>query len=689
MIPPLLQSGIDLTTPDQTTGMLYVAVAVIGFLAVGVLAIRYRARYLGLSERQREEKQHRTRSKYVQTPDAARFKPDVDFEAKRPELRRLVDPDVDVDRDVATLRGAAAEVAGEAAMLLGARFENVPQFSRRLLGMALYVLVTGALAVSTGALVQALQQDTPRLTPATWPAKALTETTALLGLIDQSLAAVPGGDFLFTFGILVWTLLYEHWFVTAGLLALAAGTAWYLDDQLVAEYRVAVPIPTPRSVVAYVAAVTAGYWALALGIVGIGRIVDAVQTARVVAVVVSTVLAVNLLCLLIWRAREEFRDLGTWRGRSREPLDAELWTRFEDSIDAPAPEAADAQALAARLDEVAPGWDATLETRVAKAYLAVRLLGIGIALVVAPLLPVYTVVALTRVPELAAGVAAAPQTIQVFVLVAALLALAAVAYALRGSWGTVRDALVDLGGRVSIRALMLRRGVPFIAAVVAYLLAWAFTNNVLISAAVAVVGVVIGYIIYQFLERVIYRVTFWERTDEEPFAITIQSYALTDADGTVRPYVEVNGKYQLARDDVDDLLDAVVETCETVAKGKRPEPSLAQWYGQDLLELGLADEAESLGSASLLEALESDRFAGVGAVDGGRAWEHGRKRILDAYRPVGSYTTTEDLEAAQAAVPTPIWDGWQTRLRRQGLVRGRDEVFRLERDPWAELTEGT
>jgi hypothetical protein len=648
MMDMLLQAGggFSVSAPDQTQGQFYIAIGVMLVLALGTIAIRIRSNYVGLDGDQADHKRDLRRAKYGQQPRTLRFGRGADLRDEYGRIREFCTDGGEPDQDRPTLSSAAVEIYREAALLFGARFENVPQFTRRLGVLGVWVIVTGALAVSTGAIVQLLQSGgSLGLQPATWPQKALVETISFLALYGQFAGMVPGGSLLFQGVRSLFELLYQHWYVPGGGLVLAAAAGWWLDDRTDVDLRLRVPLPAPRRVLRDVAFGTAAVWAGVLVVTGIGRIADAATAARLLAVAVGLVGSVALLVLGAYRAWQATLVLRGWDGRL------------------------------------------AMESTEAQAYIVTRVVGIGLAVLVAPLVPVWTVVGLSKLPVVIGGIAAAPAPVKVLAATVLLVAIAALLYGLRGAWPTVRSALREVTGRASLAAVAIRRGVPLATGALAYLIVWSFTNQVLLSISAALFGVVVGYGLYWALEAALYKLGGLDFGNDRDRSVRLAAYDLPDADGNRHTLVEVNGDYRLAREDPGALADAVVTVGEAVQQRQDPDPCLAQWYASDLLELGLVDEARSLGDRRLLALVDDGYAVAAGEGEPGRAWEHARKRLVNELRPVGSATDRDDLKDAQEDVPTPFYEAWEERLRRIGLLVERGDVLRLERDPWQELGE--
>lgn len=172
-------------------------------------------------------------------------------------------------------------------------------------------------------------------------------------------------------------------------------------------------------------------------------------------------------------------------------------------------------------------------------------------------------------------------------------------------------------------------------------------------------GAVVAMVMYGLVERAKYRLSILERERSPPRELAVQGYRLRGADGSRHPFALVNGRLELARDDVDDLVEEVIDAVGSIQVGQSVDASLGTWHARTLLEVGQPGEDRT-----------RDRID-----------EHARKLLVDELRPVGSLTDTDDVERACRAVPESAWRGWLDDLRGD-VVLDHGETFELVRDPW-------
>lgn len=103
----------------------------------------------------------------------------------------------------------------------------------------------------------------------------------------------------------------------------------------------------------------------------------------------------------------------------------------------------------------------------------------------------------------------------------------------------------------------------------------------------------------------------------------------------------MNGRHDLAREQIDDLVDGIVAAVEAIQDAERVEPSLGSWYAADMLKIGRVDEAESIAAAE----------------------ERARKTIMNELRPVGRPHRLDQLERAGRKVSLEAWRQTYDELR--------------------------
>lgn len=653
----LLQSAkYEISAPGETSGQVWIAAAVLIVGGLVILAGRYRARVAGLTRAQRRHALRLQRGLYAQRPDTIRLRADTDFSSNRNIIRALVDPGRKHDASGVTIRGAIGDTFGELRALVGGRLQRVPVAAQRLGALGLWTAITGALAVSTGLIIQVLRTDIGGgFDLSALPQRILNASSTAIDELLAVLGSLPGGDvavsLLVAYGLLAGQWLYTHWYVGAAALLGLAVASYLFDRRSDTPDRGAVGLPTPRYVLSRGVLVAVAVW---IGIVFTGIAVDAAQDGRWIEMGAALAGVASIGGLLIGIGISKlYRAQAEWRSRTA-------------AGHAPWP------------------------TRIA---LSIRALGVVTALVVAPLVPVYTVVALTKLPTVIAAFLVADRILQVAVVAWACVGVGILAWLVRSSLRDVGRGLLALVGRLSLRALILKRGIPAAAGVLAYLLTFSFLGAVIPAVVLAFIGVLLGYLFYSALEAAAYRISLWEASPTAPRTITVQAYHLQDADGWVHPVAVVNGRHRLARDDPEDLTAAVIETAEQLSAGERPDPSYASWFATDLIENGIVDERESLGEPGFLRAVEEGRVARAlqDPEAPGRAWEHTRKRLIDTLRGtrggVGRVTPRWEIDRAHNGEPEPMWSAFEDRLRRAGVITSTGDGIRLERDPWANLTE--
>jgi hypothetical protein len=629
----LLQtSDISVGVPDQTRGQLYLAVGLLVLSLVGVLVFRYLSAGSGLVGQAADHQQVIRGALDEQTPRVERFDAGavrdgaVDVRGRLDGLFDRTETD-GLGDDRPTLRRAGREATAAAVAAWRDRVDGIPAAVVRALELAAMVVLFGAVAVSTGAVVALLGADPSYPSMSGFIAEVSTLLDTAGGTGSSIVTAFPFAGLLFTlalaYGILLAQWLYQQWALLAAALVVAAVVVYYLQERRDSFDTVDELVSRPRRTGARVLTVLVATWATgagvatAFGVAGFGGFgADAV--AFLLSLAVSVWLTYWLLAPRVRGLRRRLRSVAGDRAAENAAL--------------------------------------LLSQRVITA-----LSGVAGVLVV-----VYAVVAVAdgRLGRILTAYAAASTDIQAAVALLALLVLGGLAYQIRKAWPDIRGAAGAALSRKTMRAVVLGRGVPLGAVAVGYVLAWTLGRSIVLA---VVAGIVLGLIargVYILVRRARYRQTLRTSSASRPSSVTVRGYVLEDADGGVHYYATV--------DDTAVVADAAAEALAEIGPMVRE----------------LAADGEVATRQSMLAA---EYLTEYGIVDRDEGREKTRERIRKAaVRPVrnagGRMSRSEwDDEFDREEFPQSLVDERLAELR-DCLRRGPETVV-LKRDPWRQTVD--
>lgn len=547
-------SGVEV--PAVTPATYVLGLMIVVALIIGLLAVRFSAEDANLSDQAKAHRTHLIGAKAEQTPggrslDAAAIRDgSVDVPAAIRELLSVAGED-DVETDgaaggsITAARRAIREAWGE-------QVGSVPALTLLALRRALWVGLTGAVALETAVIIQHLQSepDYPTL------AELYADTAYYVGQGVEggrgALEAFPYASLLWdltlAYGILAGQWLYQHWYAVVAVLVVGGVVVTLLTR--VAPYD---PSPTDRAPLHYRLAFWLGVGTITwttgtataglLDLAGIGRAdLAGIGTAGVV-----------LAGACIWslkprvqRARTTLRVL---------PLTDGLLLLVARAI-------------------------ASVVRVTATVALALTLVYLGVAIASGGLGGVLS--------------AWAGATVGIKLLTVVLLGVlvAALAWQLRSARTEIATAIRDAGSRAVVRTVIVQRGIPLATVAVAYVLAWGFGRSIAVAIAAAVlVGVLVraGIVL---LTRLRYR-SATRNSDRMPSRIAVRGYVLPDADGREHYYVELgSGSTAVAAPEQDIAVREAARVIHEVARGEDVTPSVATHHADQLLEVGRVNREE-------------------------------------------------------------------------------------------------
>lgn len=618
---PVLQSTIDLGRTSDPTGQFAIAAAVLVVIYAVIIALRYRARFSGLSETKARHRAALTGSKRDQTPRSLYVPLDRDPVDVEEELRRLFDRGSRYVDDRATFLEAAGSMRTSVRASLHPVTSRVSTYVLRLVSLAWLVAIFGALAVSTEAVIYYLGgtltvDDLDRVVD-----KVVVLTNDVLVAGESFVTGFPYGatvwDFTFALATLAWEWAYMHYAVVAAvLLAIAAAVGWM-------EWRLEDP-PETRLYTSWFRLYTLSVGSIALvwlvGVVpaSVGDVAGVPGAGRLLGFLAAVVTAAAIWLLAV---RGFVRRL---QERSRSAADA---------------------------------------TPIVRGYLVVRRAGLLAAVPSSVLVVAYVVVlvATGKLGRIVDAILTADASVQLAILAVVVSIGVAIGYLLRESWPDVQQSVRDNWSRVRFRTALLRRGVPLVGVLAGLMVATSLTDNLVIGTLLAVIGGIVAYYLWGLLERARYRLDLRPSSKRRPKDVLVQGYVLEDDDDETHPLAVINGRVEIARTSVDDVVDETIDAIAAIQGGEEYGPTIGTWHADNLLELGIVTEEETR--------------AGVR--------ERARKTIMDELRPVGRSRDLDDVERVAERIPEPIWNAVYDDLLDEVLIEREDSV-ELISDPWAE-----
>lgn len=639
--------------PDVTTGQKWTGIAIIIGMILAILYIWYRTRYVGLGPSNADAKDSIWTQLFHNEPSTLRIPARAEIDAYRSDLRELVADagSGSVDKREATVSGALADVRQSAAQTYAPILEKLPSSAVRSVELAALVVVLGAPAVSTAAILELLQSDGGVSLGAT--VAVVTDATinvTAFGL--EALTAFPYAGTLFAFGLtfalVTGEWLFANWYVTALLLIGGAAAVVVLDytrtreydDPLYADRRNLGFVAGKRVLAVWVAGVAPAVVFAGLGLEPVGALLGFLAA-----------LAVGAYYLQL-SAREAYRrlvEIGQW-GQTFEqwretglPADGEGSTR--STVD---------RALAG--------------------YLLARRVIVGSWVLVIPLVVAYVASGLSSgaYADVARAAVGAAPAVQVLLLACVLAPVAAVAYLGRRSVDDFVTGLRETWSRRRVRMAAFQRGVPVMVVVAVSAIVYSLTQTLWLAAVVAVVFGVVSRVIYELLMAAKYRVSMFDRLENTERSVLVEAYTLEvpsdDGDGQTLYYAKLNGSTDVLTDSPARFVDAVVDVYPDVSTRGDPTPTAPMWRARFALRYGILDAAE------------------VETAPGTKLWEKVRKRAMRTLRD-DEWAYRSDLEREAGELPQEHLESWLAWCERHGVVSVKsdasgDDVVLLKRDPW-------
>lgn len=560
----VLQSGIDVSVPRQTTEQYYFAVAAVAMAVVASIVAYWRINYSGLPDSQQENKSKLKEELYEQSPYSLRIPRGADpFEYVDDIVERLEaaetaqnggEPDLDAGTSVIE---AGWLILQDVIRAVDERLAGIPRLAQSLGLVAILTVVLGALAVSIDWIVGGLTSEPGTIAVGEVLGELVDITVSVLDAGHSVLTAFPYGGLVFdlTYAhlILFFQILYYRWYAVAVLLVALAIVITLLDLK--------VPEDVDKRLFTHQADTTLhaiGYAAL----IWLAGVVPATLGALVG--LVGPGAALGFICAFVvfawscWRASKRFRVRIHYASRIHWP----------------------------------EGSDRLLATYLLARYLAGALLAFA-----GPLVAIYAVVVIAegRVGQLLGAIGDASLPIQLTILVAVLGALAWTAYQARAQWPALRSAFANGFAEKRVRLAIFRRGSVALGVVFGAALGWALFGPL----AALPFGVLVGaavWTVHWITIRARHRSDLIPNPLEphEPFDALVQCYALPDTDGDIHYVADVGGRHRFARDDPRACAVDVATATEDFLAAEPLTPTVGEWHARDCFDYGIVDEEETI-----------------------------------------------------------------------------------------------
>lgn len=550
MIGPL-QSAPEYEVPGVTPAERVLAFGVLFLLAAALALLLWRSKYRGLPDRLARQKAELQGAVADADLHRARFTSGDALATGEPRLRALLRGEAETPPRTTD----AARDVGEAILSRALPYwRRAPPLVRRLGALAVGTAVFGALAVSTATIVRALRADGGEAAPPELVDLAASETAAFVAAVHAAVAGLPGvgalWEILTAIALIGGEWLYQHWYVSAVLLAVGAVLIHALHRR-VGEPDTGLVRSRPWAAVEATGVVVAA-WILGVGLWRVGTQVGSPRVGGTrLPIEPAMTISAGLAALFVIA-------LGITAGLRR------LHSGLQRSA-----RAAEGPSVAVAL------------------YLLARPLWSGLAAVLLPFVAVYVAVGLTRTPRVLVALLAASWYVQTAAVALAVGLAAVFALATREAWATVRKAASDVAARTGLRTKVVLWGAPATATVLATLLLYGLTRSWPAAIAVAgLLGAVIG-LVATWARRLWYRADFGT-PERSKNAVVVEAGTLEVAEAT-HYYARLNGTHHLLAPDADRLLADIQAAGGGLFEGGSPEPTIAAAYYDTADRVGILD----------------------------------------------------------------------------------------------------
>ncbi|QZP37086.1 hypothetical protein [Halobaculum magnesiiphilum] len=599
-MPDLLALGTvlqsDVSVPSTTPGQQFLAITVTVLLVLGAIIAYRRSQVWGLAAEHRDVREDVRAQRRRQTPAELKLTPETLADLPKHELRGRVDDlfDAEARETVTRFPGALLRIYRAVSVAWRDRVDWLPNLARKAFGLAVAVVVFGAVAVSSDAVIRLLQTD-PTAPP---PGSLVTVLTGAghTGVDVVGLYPFAGQLWQLTFAgaVLAAQWLYHQWvLIAAALIAIGVSVivldAWVRDREV--PDRV---IHDRRRAIGTALVSVASVWVAGVAPVLVSQeFTSPVWSGLAVAPLWVAFLAAGIAMLLgsgaVYRLTQ---GLGAAFAMSSIADDGwapvlGIWLSVLTVglvVGAVGPRAVDR--IRANIRAVAGARARPV------AALVVLQRALGVLSVVAGVLAVsYAVVGVSGGAwgaVLEAAATAPPET-QALLGVTVVAVGALLAYAVVDSWGDVSREVRAAMAQQAIRAQLLRRGVPWLGVFFAYALLSIILGSIPLAFAGAIVAGVVLRTGVRLADEAEYRADIRGMLEGErkPIIVAIRAMRV-DVDGREAYYVDCNGEQFL---DVNRsaVVDDVAAHALAAACGDTPPAADSRKFADYVFRIGIGD----------------------------------------------------------------------------------------------------
>lgn len=552
---------IDLDVQRVSQAQRTLAWVIAGLLVLALVVVLWRSRYAGLPGWARRRVSQFAAAKAATSYRTARFTDPATLQTADDVLLGLLDGD---EPDRPSTISALGQAHRELLDRVLPAYYRVPRPVRRLLALGLSILVLGPVAVSTAAIVSAIE-DGGQLPSLGWLAsRAVTYTGEAVSAVHAVVTAFPFLDvvwaILLGYGLLLAEWLYEHWPVWVVALLVGALLIHALERRLDEP-----PHPgTGRRAILHAGVVSIVVWIVGVGWVAIGRATDAPDLGAMIGAVAALLVAIGAVILGTFRYARSVR----------------------------------------RVARTATTEGAGTGGSVVRAYVVARHVWGGLAVLAVPFVLAYAAMAALALPAILAAWTRATLTVQAGTVFILLIAVAGVVLAVRDAWPELRAGLGETAADQQLRLALTWYGFPLLGTILGYILAYSLTRHIPLALGIAVAAGLLTPKLQHGLRRVKYAPDLG-RDRAVATRVTVEATPLTVDDQTDY-YARINGSTELLAPTPDDLVDAIQHVGTSLFHDGRAPPTVEGVYHDAAARVGLDDYREAARKS--VEAARKDLY---------------------------------------------------------------------------------
>lgn len=615
-VPIQIDVGVSGPTAEQTG----LAIGFLVLIAALLVAARWRMQFVGLSDEQTRNKKALIGQRESQNARTLRIPKDADLAEYRDRVAALFEgepPEVD---DEITVRQALGSIRRELDDAIHARVEHVPRLALWFGEVAIGLAITGGLATIGVETFRRAFAKGGGLSLGYVVDVAISTLNEGVRIGLDVLGSFPYAGTLwslaFAYSVLVAEWVWNNPFVPAGLLAAAAIAVIYLGRK--APDASDVELYQSRGTVARSIVVSAVViWIAGVVPAALGGVIGSVTGIDLFEAIGAGAGLLAALATTGWLALQA--------GRS-----ARVRLRYA-------------------VTELAS------ESTPIIASILVRRIGVLVAGLVAPLVPIYLgyILVTGKLTAVVSAFLAGSAEMQLAVGLVVAMAIAMLVYQTRAAWPELKAAVREVTSRRAVRLALMTRGLPTVVVVIAYFIAVGFGAGAALAIVLALVAGVVSRAVYALVRRARYRASLIEFEEPTASRVVIQAYLLETADGETLFYARANTT-AVAHTDRDAVVDAVMNATRDLFDDGEVRPMIARAFARDAIEFGIVDVDET--ETRIRQDVRTEVV--------GQLRRRGR---------IERETLEDDLEK----FPEHIWSEWIRERRIRGDLRLRSGYYLL------------